>query len=123
MQTQKQRIFTVGSTLMAILYIAIMTTLDNNCTIAKQKLSNENSFINYVETQIGNQELPTSSIGFLINVCKSPIKKYSNEDILTAVGANPKQATEFAYFAHPIRNTNTRIFSNTDIIYPFSYFW
>ena len=122
MQIQKQRICAVASVMAAVFYLVVMITFGNDCTIAEQKLSEENAIINYVETQIGNQELPINSISSVISLCKSPIKTLSDDDFLTIV-ENTRHVSEFAYFAHPIRNTNARIFANTDIIFPFNCFW
>ena len=122
MQIQKQRICAVTSVMAAVFYLVVMITFGNDCTIAEQKLSKENAIINYVEIQIGNQELPINSISSVISLCKSPIKTLSDEDFL-AIVENTRHVSEFAYFAHPIRNTNARIFANTDIIFPFNCFW
>lgn len=65
MQIQKQRICAVASVMAAVFYLVVMITFGNDCTIAEQKLSEENAIINYVETQIGNQELPINSISFV----------------------------------------------------------
>ena len=117
------KIHSIAPVLAACLYLTVMVTFGNNCAITEQKCSQENTYIDYVETQIGNQGLPANTIGSLINLCKSPIKKINNEDFSSQYIENQFKTTRYAYFIHPVREKNNRIFSNTDIIYPFNYFW
>ncbi len=117
------KIHSIAPVFAACLYLTVMVTFGNNCAITEQKCSLENTYIDYVETQIGNQELPVNTIGSLINLCKSPIKKINNEDFSSQYIDNQFKPTRYTYFIHPVREKNNRIFSNTDIIYPFNYFW
>ena len=117
------KIHSIGAVLAACFYLAIMVTYGNDCVVAEQKCSSENTYIDYVETQIGNQEIPTNTIASFITICKSPIKKITDDEFAPHCIESQIQPAEYAYFSHPVREKNTRIFSNTDIIYPFNYFW
>ena len=117
------KIHSIGAVLAACFYLAIMVTYGNDCVVAEQKCSSENTYIDYVETQIGNQEIPTNTIASFITICKSPIKKITDDEFAPHCIESQIQPAENAYFNHPVREKNTRIFSNTDIIYPFNSFW
>lgn len=123
MHSQKIKHNAILSVLAAGLYLAIMLTFNNNQTIVEQHLSQENSFVNYVETQIGNQEKPTNNICTIINLCKSPIKKLSNDDFSAKETEFQIRSSELAYFCRQNTEENFRHFSTTDIIFPFNYFW
>lgn len=123
MHSQKIKHNAILSVLAAGLYLAIMLTFNNNQTIVEQHLSQENSFVNYVETQIGNQEKPTNNICTIINLCKSQIKKLSNDDFSAKETEFQIKSSEIAYLCHQDDKENFRHFSTTDIIFPFNYFW
>ncbi len=101
----------------------IMLSFSSNCTTAEQQLPHEDAFIDYVETQIGNQETPTSSISTIINLCKTPIKKNSEQK--SEATANEIKLTTIlvCQFEKAKKETSPLAFSSTDIIYPFNYFW
>lgn len=113
----------ICSFLAACFYVAIMLSFDSGCFVAEKSLSQENSIINYVEAQISSQDLPQNTISNLINLCKSPIKKQSNEERYFTKNTTLVHHTTFAYLKHYFQNLTTRIFGNTDIIFPFNYFW
>lgn len=105
------------------LYVTIMITFDSNCFVAQQTLSQENSIVNYAEAQIGSQDLPQNTISNLINLCKSPIKKQTNDETFFIKNSTRTQHSAFIYLIHYFRDLSARIFGNTDIIFPFNYFW
>lgn len=111
------------SLLAACFYVAIMLTFDRGCFVAEKTLSQENSIISYVDAQFSSQELPQNTISNIVNLCKTPIKKQNNEDKFLQRYITQHQFTTFAYVERFVRNTLIRIFSNTDIIFPFNYFW
>ncbi len=111
------------SFLAACLYVTIMITFDSNCYVAQQTLSQGNSIVNYAETQISSQDLPQNTISNLVNICKSPIKKQTNEERYFTKNTSHIQHTLFAYLNHYSQDLTSRIFGNTDIIFPFNYFW
>lgn len=113
----------ICSFLAACFYVAIMLTFDSGCFVAEKSLSQENSIINYVEAQISSQDLPQNTISNLVNLCKSPIKKQTNDEKIFTRNSSQIQHTTFVYLAHSILNISAHIFSNTDIIFPFNYFW
>lgn len=123
MHSQKIKHNAILSVLAAGLYLAIMLTFNNNQTIVEQHLSQENSFVNYVETQIGNQETPTSSISTIINLCKTPIKKHSEQKLEATANEINLTTNLVCQFEKAKQETSPLAFSSTDIIYPFNYFW
>ncbi len=119
----QKRFLAIGSIVAACFYLIVMLTFGSSCQIASQSLAQEDTIINYVESQIGNQETPNCNISSIISLCKAPIKKHNDEIQLTARNENNIKPGEFAVLIHPVQNSEKLVFSSTDIIYPFNYFW
>ncbi|MCR4801231.1 MAG: hypothetical protein K5860_12060 [Bacteroidales bacterium] len=117
-----KQLHSIGAVLAACFYITIMVTFGNDCIVTERTYSSEKAYIDYVETQIGSQKIPSNTIASLINICKSPVKKIHDDNYSFRLAEIQVKPAEYAYFCHPIRQQNIRIFSNTDIIYPFNYF-
>lgn len=116
-----KQLHSIGAVLAACFYITIMVMFGNDVS-TERTYSSKKAYIDYVETQIGSQKIPSNTIASLINICKSPVKKIHDDKYSFRLAEIQVKSAECAYFCHPIRQQNIQIFSNIDIIYPFNYF-
>ena len=111
-----KQLHSIGAVLAACFYITIMVMFGNDCIVTERTYSSEKAYIDYVETQIGSQKIPSNTIASLINICKSPVKKIHDDNYSFRLAEIQVKPAEYAYFCHPIRQQNIR-FSQTPILF------